>query len=120
MAYFSVTDPAPPKSLYAVNATHSAVTLLWTEEGVVDFYQVSCRQLGPITQLKVGRRYMLVRCFTALTLYPKLTHSCAFLTRVIKPVQKDSSRAPVGLRNARAQGVAIRAQTSSSVRDIEL
>ncbi|XP_026779225.3 receptor-type tyrosine-protein phosphatase O isoform X3 [Pangasianodon hypophthalmus] len=47
-------DPAPPKSLYAVNATHSAVTLLWTEEGVVDFYQVSCRQLGPITQLKAA------------------------------------------------------------------
>ncbi|XP_058273688.1 receptor-type tyrosine-protein phosphatase O isoform X2 [Hemibagrus wyckioides] len=47
-------DPAPPKSLYAINATHSAVTLLWTEEGVVDFYQVSCRQLGPITQLKTA------------------------------------------------------------------
>ncbi|KAK3517968.1 hypothetical protein QTP70_028528, partial [Hemibagrus guttatus] len=47
-------DPAPPKSLYAINATHSAVTLLWTEEGVVDFYQVSCRQLGPITQLKAA------------------------------------------------------------------
>ncbi|XP_060758858.1 receptor-type tyrosine-protein phosphatase O isoform X2 [Neoarius graeffei] len=47
-------DPAPPKSLYAVNATHSAVTLLWTEEGVVDFYQVSCRQLGPITHLKAA------------------------------------------------------------------
>lgn len=119
MAYFSVTDPAPPKSLYAVNATHSAVTLLWTEEGVVDFYQVSCRQLGPITQLKVGRRYMPVRCFGSVTVHPKLTHSCAFLTRVIKPVQ-NSSRAPVRLRNARAQGVAIRAQTSSSVRDTEL
>ncbi|XP_060745801.1 receptor-type tyrosine-protein phosphatase O isoform X3 [Tachysurus vachellii] len=47
-------DPAPPKSLYAINATHSAVTLLWTEEGVVDFYQVSCRQLKPITQLKAA------------------------------------------------------------------
>uniref|UniRef100_A0A7N6BY58 protein-tyrosine-phosphatase n=1 Tax=Anabas testudineus TaxID=64144 RepID=A0A7N6BY58_ANATE len=36
-------EPAPPRSLYAVNATHSSVTLLWTEEGVVDFYQVLCK-----------------------------------------------------------------------------
>uniref|UniRef100_A0A669CM16 Protein tyrosine phosphatase receptor type O n=1 Tax=Oreochromis niloticus TaxID=8128 RepID=A0A669CM16_ORENI len=36
-------EPAPPRSLYAVNATHSSVTLLWTEEGVVDYYQVLCR-----------------------------------------------------------------------------
>uniref|UniRef100_A0A8C7HI24 protein-tyrosine-phosphatase n=1 Tax=Oncorhynchus kisutch TaxID=8019 RepID=A0A8C7HI24_ONCKI len=33
-------EPAPPRSLYAVNATHSSVTLLWSGEGVVDFYQV--------------------------------------------------------------------------------
>uniref|UniRef100_A0A1A8RMH6 Protein tyrosine phosphatase, receptor type, O n=2 Tax=Nothobranchius rachovii TaxID=451742 RepID=A0A1A8RMH6_9TELE len=36
-------DPAPPKSLFAVNATHSSVTLLWSEDGVVDYYQVLCR-----------------------------------------------------------------------------
>lgn len=36
-------EPAPPRLLYAVNATHSSVTLLWTEEGVVDYYQVFCR-----------------------------------------------------------------------------
>ncbi|KAK6290824.1 hypothetical protein J4Q44_G00387750, partial [Coregonus suidteri] len=36
-------EPAPPRSLYAVNATHSSVTLLWSEEGVVDFYQVLCK-----------------------------------------------------------------------------
>uniref|UniRef100_A0A8B9LI05 Protein tyrosine phosphatase receptor type O n=1 Tax=Astyanax mexicanus TaxID=7994 RepID=A0A8B9LI05_ASTMX len=39
MPHIMKLDPAPPRSLYAVNATHSAVTLLWTEEGVVDFYQ---------------------------------------------------------------------------------
>lgn len=38
-----LTDPAPPRSLYAVNATHSSVTLLWSEEGVADHYQVTCR-----------------------------------------------------------------------------
>ncbi|XP_069543910.1 receptor-type tyrosine-protein phosphatase O isoform X1 [Brachyistius frenatus] len=36
-------EPAPPRSLYAVNATHSSVTLLWSEDGVVDYYQVLCR-----------------------------------------------------------------------------
>ncbi|XP_028249927.1 receptor-type tyrosine-protein phosphatase O isoform X2 [Parambassis ranga] len=36
-------DPAPPRSLYAVNVTHSSVTLLWSEDGVVDYFQVLCR-----------------------------------------------------------------------------
>ncbi|XP_077356366.1 receptor-type tyrosine-protein phosphatase O isoform X2 [Festucalex cinctus] len=36
-------EPAPPRSVYAVNATHSSVTLLWSEDGVVDHYQVLCR-----------------------------------------------------------------------------
>ncbi|KAM9771866.1 LOW QUALITY PROTEIN: receptor-type tyrosine-protein phosphatase O [Syngnathus typhle] len=36
-------DPAPPRSVHAVNATHSAVTLLWSEDGVADHYQVLCR-----------------------------------------------------------------------------
>ncbi|XP_055009766.1 receptor-type tyrosine-protein phosphatase O isoform X3 [Boleophthalmus pectinirostris] len=36
-------EPAPPKSLYAVNATHFSVTLLWTEDGVVDYYQIYCK-----------------------------------------------------------------------------
>uniref|UniRef100_A0A665VCF8 protein-tyrosine-phosphatase n=1 Tax=Echeneis naucrates TaxID=173247 RepID=A0A665VCF8_ECHNA len=39
-------EPAPPRSLFAVNATHSSVTLLWTEDGVADYYQVVCRQSG--------------------------------------------------------------------------
>ncbi|XP_035003715.2 receptor-type tyrosine-protein phosphatase O isoform X2 [Hippoglossus stenolepis] len=39
-------EPAPPTSLFAVNATHSSVTLLWSEEGVVDYYQVVCRARG--------------------------------------------------------------------------
>ncbi|XP_063073305.1 receptor-type tyrosine-protein phosphatase O [Engraulis encrasicolus] len=52
MPHIIKLEPAPPKSLYAVNATHSAVTLLWSEEGVVDFYQVSCKPLGPNKELK--------------------------------------------------------------------
>ncbi|XP_054481011.1 receptor-type tyrosine-protein phosphatase O [Anoplopoma fimbria] len=45
-------EPAAPRSLFAVNATHSAVTLLWTEDGVVDYYQVLCRANGPSKELK--------------------------------------------------------------------
>jgi hypothetical protein len=49
-----VTEPAPPRSLYAVNATHSSVTLLWSGEGVVDFYQVLCKPTNTINKdLKV-------------------------------------------------------------------
>uniref|UniRef100_A0A8C1Z4G3 Protein tyrosine phosphatase receptor type O n=1 Tax=Cyprinus carpio TaxID=7962 RepID=A0A8C1Z4G3_CYPCA len=47
------TEPAPPKSLYAVNATDTAVTLLWTEDGVVDFYQIVCRPLRVNGESKV-------------------------------------------------------------------
>lgn len=47
------SEPAPPRSLYAVNATHSSVTLLWTEEGVVDYYQVLCKPNKARKELKV-------------------------------------------------------------------
>lgn len=49
----SVAEPAPPRSLYAVNATHSSVTLLWAEEGVADYYQVLCRASGGRKERKV-------------------------------------------------------------------
>ncbi|XDV24269.1 hypothetical protein PO909_028490, partial [Leuciscus waleckii] len=39
-------EPAPPRSLYAVNTSDTTITLIWTEEGVVDFYQIACRPLG--------------------------------------------------------------------------
>uniref|UniRef100_A0A3Q1ET59 protein-tyrosine-phosphatase n=1 Tax=Acanthochromis polyacanthus TaxID=80966 RepID=A0A3Q1ET59_9TELE len=45
-------EPAPPRSLFAVNATHSSVTLLWTEDGVVDYYQVVCRPSRSSKELK--------------------------------------------------------------------
>lgn len=44
---FSLTlEPAPPKSLFAVNKTQTSVTLLWVEEGVADFFEVYCQQAG--------------------------------------------------------------------------
>ncbi|TRY82700.1 hypothetical protein DNTS_018764 [Danionella cerebrum] len=36
-------DPAAPRSLLAVNASDSSITLVWTEQGVADFYLISCR-----------------------------------------------------------------------------
>ncbi|TTD62573.1 Receptor-type tyrosine-protein phosphatase O [Bagarius yarrelli] len=71
-------DPAPPKSLYAVNATHSAVTLLWTEEGVVDFYQVSCRQLRPSTQPKAAEPTTAhAHVFTVNNLQASTSYNCS-------------------------------------------
>lgn len=67
-----VAEPAPPRSLYAVNATHSSVTLLWTEEGVVDYYQVLCKPNKPSKELKVKqhkhleRKHHLVRHLTSV------------------------------------------------------
>ncbi|XP_035851785.1 receptor-type tyrosine-protein phosphatase O isoform X2 [Sander lucioperca] len=45
-------EPAAPRSLYAVNATHSTVTLLWSEDGVVDYYTVLCKPNAPSTERK--------------------------------------------------------------------
>uniref|UniRef100_A0AAR2KXI4 Protein-tyrosine-phosphatase n=1 Tax=Pygocentrus nattereri TaxID=42514 RepID=A0AAR2KXI4_PYGNA len=71
-------EPAPPKSLYAVNATHSAVTLLWTEEGVVDFCQISCKQLGPNKQLKaVEPQTALSHVLTVSNLQPSTSYNCS-------------------------------------------
>ncbi|XP_053717636.1 receptor-type tyrosine-protein phosphatase O isoform X2 [Synchiropus splendidus] len=45
-------EPAPPRSLYAINATHSSVTLLWNEVGVVDHYQIICKATRANKELK--------------------------------------------------------------------
>ncbi|KAI4891777.1 hypothetical protein NFI96_017333 [Prochilodus magdalenae] len=71
-------EPAPPKSLYAVNATNSAVTLLWTEEGVVDFYQISCKQLGPNKHLKADEpQTVLSHILTVSNLQPSTSYNCS-------------------------------------------
>nr|XP_033808014.1 receptor-type tyrosine-protein phosphatase O isoform X2 [Geotrypetes seraphini] len=41
-AHLVSLDPVPPKSLFTVNKTQTSVTLLWLEEGVVDYFYVSC------------------------------------------------------------------------------
>ncbi|KAL0964895.1 hypothetical protein UPYG_G00274040 [Umbra pygmaea] len=50
--YIIKLEPASPRSLYAVNATPSSVTLLWTEDGVVDFYQVFCKPIKTNKDMK--------------------------------------------------------------------
>ncbi|KAK5896357.1 hypothetical protein CgunFtcFv8_009967 [Champsocephalus gunnari] len=45
-------EPAAPRSLMAVNASHSSVSLLWTQDGVVDFYQILCREPAPDRETK--------------------------------------------------------------------
>ncbi|XP_062339547.1 receptor-type tyrosine-protein phosphatase O isoform X1 [Osmerus eperlanus] len=70
-------EPAPPKSLYAVNATHSSVTLLWTEDGVVDSYQILCKILGPNKELKAREpQTAQSHVVTVLDLLPSVSYNC--------------------------------------------
>ncbi|KAM4614618.1 receptor-type tyrosine-protein phosphatase O [Polymixia lowei] len=70
-------EPAPPKALYAVNATHSSVTLLWTEEGVVDYYQVLCKLARPNKDLKAREpQTASSHVVTVSGLMPSSTYNC--------------------------------------------
>ncbi|XP_076016164.1 receptor-type tyrosine-protein phosphatase O [Genypterus blacodes] len=70
-------EPAPPKALYAVNATHSSATLLWTEEGVVDYYQVLCRASRPRKELKAREpQTVSSHVVTISGLMPSTTYNC--------------------------------------------
>lgn len=57
---FLCSEPAPPKSLFAVNKTQTSVTLLWVEEGVADFFEVFCQQVGSGQETKLQVLYMLI------------------------------------------------------------
>uniref|UniRef100_A0A3P8UVI2 protein-tyrosine-phosphatase n=1 Tax=Cynoglossus semilaevis TaxID=244447 RepID=A0A3P8UVI2_CYNSE len=61
-------DPAPPRSLFAVNTTYSSVTLLWSEEGVVDYYQVVCRSKPQMVSSHI---------VTVSGLLPSSTYNCS-------------------------------------------
>ncbi|XP_026066048.1 receptor-type tyrosine-protein phosphatase O isoform X3 [Carassius auratus] len=75
-------EPAPPKSLYALNATDSAVTLLWTEEGIVDFYQVLCRPLRVNRESKKLREPLLTAAHvvTISGLQPSTSYNCSVIS----------------------------------------
>ncbi|XP_071358835.1 receptor-type tyrosine-protein phosphatase O isoform X2 [Trachinotus anak] len=70
-------EPAPPRSLYAVNATHSSVTLLWSEEGVVDYYQVLCRPSKRSKELKAREPQVASsHVVTVSGLMPSSSYNC--------------------------------------------
>nr|XP_046235193.1 receptor-type tyrosine-protein phosphatase O isoform X2 [Scatophagus argus] len=70
-------EPAPPRSVYAVNATHSSVTLLWTEDGVVDYYQVLCKPSRPSKELKAREpQTASSHVVTVSGLMPSSTYNC--------------------------------------------
>uniref|UniRef100_A0A672NIV8 protein-tyrosine-phosphatase n=1 Tax=Sinocyclocheilus grahami TaxID=75366 RepID=A0A672NIV8_SINGR len=74
-------EPAPPKSLYAVNATDAAVTLLWTEDGVVDFYQIVCRPLRVNRESKAREPLLTAaRVVTVSGLQPSSSYNCSVIS----------------------------------------
>ncbi|KAJ8373850.1 hypothetical protein SKAU_G00044300 [Synaphobranchus kaupii] len=78
MPHIIKLEPAPPRSLYAVNATHTSVTLLWVEEGVVDFYQVLCKQIRPSKDLKVREPQAVhSHVATIADLQPSTAYNCS-------------------------------------------
>ncbi|KAM4523845.1 receptor-type tyrosine-protein phosphatase O isoform 2-T2 [Fundulus diaphanus] len=70
-------EPAPPRSLFAINATHSSVTLLWTEEGVVDYCQVLCRPNRAGKELKAAEPITSTsHVLTVSGLMPSSSYNC--------------------------------------------
>ncbi|XP_061524179.1 receptor-type tyrosine-protein phosphatase O isoform X2 [Phycodurus eques] len=74
-------EPAPPRSVYAVNATHSSVTLLWSEDGVVDHYQVLCKpssggKEGKVREPQLSSSHVL----TVSGLVPSSSYNCSVVS----------------------------------------
>ncbi|XP_072509743.1 receptor-type tyrosine-protein phosphatase O isoform X1 [Notamacropus eugenii] len=71
-------EPAPPKSLFAVNKTQTSVTLLWVEEGVVDFYKVFCQQVGSNQEIKLQEPVSVSsHVVTISSLLPATAYNCS-------------------------------------------
>ncbi|XP_057710545.1 receptor-type tyrosine-protein phosphatase O isoform X2 [Corythoichthys intestinalis] len=74
-------EPAPPKSVYAVNATHSSVTLLWSEDGVADHYQVLCKPSAGGEEAKVREPLLSgSRVLTVSGLTPSSSYNCSVVS----------------------------------------
>ncbi|XP_037098628.1 receptor-type tyrosine-protein phosphatase O isoform X5 [Syngnathus acus] len=74
-------DPAPPRSVHAVNATHSSVTLLWSEDGVADHYQVLCRASPGGKEVKTGEpRVSGSHALTVSGLMPSSSYNCSVVS----------------------------------------
>nr|XP_013803302.1 PREDICTED: receptor-type tyrosine-protein phosphatase O isoform X2 [Apteryx mantelli mantelli] len=71
-------EPAPPKSLFAVNKTQTSVTLLWVEEGVADFFEVYCQQTGSGQETKVQEPVTVSsHVVTISSLTPATSYNCS-------------------------------------------
>ncbi|XP_019400046.1 PREDICTED: receptor-type tyrosine-protein phosphatase O isoform X2 [Crocodylus porosus] len=74
-------EPAPPKSLFAVNKTQTSVTLLWVEEGVADFFEVFCQQVGSHPELKIQEPVTVSsHVVTISSLIPATLYNCSVTT----------------------------------------
>ncbi|NWY42832.1 PTPRO phosphatase, partial [Sylvia atricapilla] len=74
-------EPAPPKSLFAVNKTQTSVTLLWVEEGVADFFEVYCQQAGSGQETKVQEPVTVSsHVVTISSLTPATAYNCSVTT----------------------------------------
>ncbi|OXB80485.1 UNVERIFIED_CONTAM: hypothetical protein H355_004318, partial [Colinus virginianus] len=74
-------EPAPPKSLFAVNKTQTSVTLLWVEEGVADFFEVYCQQTGSNQEMKIQEPVTVSsHVVTISSLTPATSYNCSVTT----------------------------------------
>nr|XP_028601730.1 receptor-type tyrosine-protein phosphatase O isoform X2 [Podarcis muralis] len=74
-------DPAPPRSLFAVNKTQTSVTLLWVEEGVADFFEVFCQQAGLSQDTKIQEPVTVSsHVVTISSLLPATSYNCSVTT----------------------------------------
>ncbi|GCC33290.1 hypothetical protein chiPu_0011759 [Chiloscyllium punctatum] len=70
-------QPASPKSLFAVNKTQTSVTLLWVEEGVIDHYEVTCKQVGARDEGKKEEATVYSPIVTLTNLVPSTSYNCS-------------------------------------------
>ncbi|XP_019345084.1 receptor-type tyrosine-protein phosphatase O isoform X3 [Alligator mississippiensis] len=74
-------EPAPPKSLFAVNKTQTSVTLLWVEEGVADSFEVFCQQVGSHPEIKIQEPVTVSsHVVTISSLMPATLYNCSVTT----------------------------------------
>ncbi|XP_053320347.1 receptor-type tyrosine-protein phosphatase O isoform X2 [Spea bombifrons] len=69
-------EPAPPKSLFAVNKTQTSVTLLWVEEGVSDYFEVFCWHLDSAQNEQEPLR-VFSHVVTIGSLQPARSYNCS-------------------------------------------
>ncbi|XP_073079326.1 receptor-type tyrosine-protein phosphatase O isoform X1 [Manis javanica] len=71
-------EPAPPKSLFAVNKTQTSVTLLWVEEGEADFFEVFCQRVGSRQETKLQEPISVSsHVVTISRLLPATAYNCS-------------------------------------------